>query len=165
MSQDAPTPSESDLLRSLLASRDIGCPVCAYNLRGSESRNCPECGANLDLRVGSTDLKLGPWLVAVLGLALPLGFIGIVGLFRIVFMIVYLAASASAGHTFSYLVSNAAIPILVSAGYGFLLWRLVRRRRTFWARPRRAQRRRAVLYAVLGPGALLVPMLLMLLVL
>ncbi|MHC4385339.1 MAG: hypothetical protein ACYS0J_21285 [Planctomycetota bacterium] len=154
MSDDGPHPGEAELLRTLLASRDIPCPVCTYNLHGNESSDCPECGANLDLRVGSTDLKLG--------LALPLGFIGISGLFRIVIMIVYLADSASAGLRPSYLVFTA-IPILISVGYGILLWRLVRRRRKFWTRPRRVQRRRAVLYAVLGPAALLVPMLLMLL--
>ena len=162
MSDDGPHPGEAELLRTLLASRDIPCPVCTYNLHGNESSDCPECGANLDLRVGSTDLKLGPWLVAVLGLALPLGFVSIAGLFRIVIMIVYLADSASAGLRGSYLVFTA-IAILISVGYGILLWRLVRRRRKFWARPRRVQRRRALLYAVLGPAALLVPMLLMLL--
>jgi hypothetical protein len=155
-------PGEAELLRALLTSRDITCPVCAYNLRGNESSNCPECGANLDLRVASTDLKLGPWLTAVLGLALPLGFASIAGLVRVVGLLVYLADAASAGVLLSFLVYTS-IPLVVSAVYGFLPWRLVKRRRKFWARPQRVQRRSAVLHAVLGPAALLAPMLLMLL--
>lgn len=44
------------------------------------------------------------------------------------------------------------LPVAVRAGYGFFLLRLVRNRRKFWSRPRRAQGRHAVLYAVLGAG-------------
>ncbi|MCH8165569.1 MAG: hypothetical protein IH889_08165 [Planctomycetes bacterium] len=66
--------SEAELLKALLAERDLPCPVCGYNLRAIASTNCPECGAKLDLRVGSTDLKLGPWLLTMLAGALPLGF-------------------------------------------------------------------------------------------
>ena len=61
-------------LRAFLADRDISCPICRYNLRGLASTNCPECGAQLDLRVGSIDLKLGPWLLCVFATALPTGF-------------------------------------------------------------------------------------------
>ncbi|MHC4710154.1 MAG: hypothetical protein ACYTA3_06965 [Planctomycetota bacterium] len=157
MSQDAPTPSESDLLQSLLASRDIACPVCAYNLRGSESSNCPECGANLDLRVGSTDLKLGPWLTAILGLAFPLGFVSIYAIFGLVAMLVFAVGGGGVSGGPSLLVSMS-VPTLICAAYAFLLWRLVRRRRKFWAKSRRAQWRSAVLYAVLGPGPVLAPL-------
>ena len=58
------------------------------------------------------------------------------------------------------MLASMAVPTLVCAAYAFLLWRLVRRRRKFWAKPRRAQWRSAVLYAVLGPGALLAPLVL-----
>lgn len=70
--------SELDVLRSFLAQRDVPCPVCRYNLRGAGSDRCPECGARLDLRVGSIDLKLGPWLLAVFAVALPMGFSAVV---------------------------------------------------------------------------------------
>ena len=60
---------------------------------------------------------------------------------------------------------SMAVPALVCAGYAFLLWRLIRHRRKFWARPRRAQWRSAVLYLVLGPGAILAPLILLVLVL
>jgi len=164
MSQDDPHPGEAELLRALLASRDIACPVCAYNLHGIESSNCPECGATLDLRVGSTDLKLGPWLMAVLGLAFPLGFVGIYAVFGLVAMLVFAVGGGRVSGGPSLLVSMS-VPTLVCAGYAFLLWRLFRRRRKFWAKPRRAQWRSAVLHAVLGPGLVLAPLLLALLLL
>ena len=74
---DEQNASESDLIRAWLANHDVECPVCAYNLRTSISQTCPECGAHLDLRVGSADLQLGAWIVSLMGLALPLGFVGI----------------------------------------------------------------------------------------
>ena len=64
-------------LRGYLAERDIPCPVCRYNLRGLASASCPECGAQLDLRVRSIDLKLAPWLLCILATAIPAGFNGI----------------------------------------------------------------------------------------
>ena len=70
-------PTVPELLRSLLAGHDIPCPVCRYNLRGSAGPNCPECGARLEVRVGSIDLKLGPWIACVLAVAIPLGFTAI----------------------------------------------------------------------------------------
>jgi len=66
--------AESELLREFLRDRDMPCPVCNYNLRNCQADHCPECGAELDLRVGSIDLKLRWWLSALLAFALPLGF-------------------------------------------------------------------------------------------
>ena len=74
MAVDDQDQRESELLKQLLAFREFPCPVCGYNLRGIKSGKCPECGAKLDLRVVSADLKLGPWIAAILGVALPLGF-------------------------------------------------------------------------------------------
>jgi hypothetical protein len=162
MTQDEPPPSETDLLRTLLASRDITCPVCAYNLRGNESNHCPECGAGLDLRVGSVDLKLGPWLTALLGVALPLGFVSMYALFSLITMFAFALSGSGTPGPLSLLMC-IAVPGFVCGGYAFLLWRIVRRRRKFWAKPRRAQWRSAVLYAVLGPGAVLGPLLFLLL--
>ncbi len=143
--------SEAQLLERLLATRDISCPVCGYNLRAIASTNCPECGAKLDLRVGSTDLKLGPWLVAILGLALPLGFVGI-------YAVLLGVTAAIAPSTFSgfapTLLAVIGVALAISAAYAAVLWRLVRNRRNFWAKPGKAQRRAALLYALIGPGAL-----------
>ncbi len=119
--------SEADLLKALLAQRDISCPVCGYNLRAITSTNCPECGAKLDLRVGSTDLKLGPWLAALLVVGLPLGF---------------LAGAAILGLTVGIVDNNLddltiagglLIPVIIMAS---ILAMLIRRRRSIWCWPR-----------------------------
>lgn len=55
-SSTAPTPSPSaisptdqELLKALLAGRDITCGRCGYNLRGNTKTACPECGEILAL--------------------------------------------------------------------------------------------------------------------
>jgi hypothetical protein len=68
--------SDVELTKSFLSDRTIGCPACQYNLRGSAGDMCPECGTKLELHLVSMDVKLGWWLVGLLGIALPLGFAG-----------------------------------------------------------------------------------------
>ncbi len=143
--------SEAELLKALLAERDLPCPVCGYNLRAIASTNCPECGAKLDLRVGSTDLKLGPWLIAILALALPLGFVGI---YAVLLGVIAAIAPSTFGGFDPVLLAVISVAMAISAAYAAVLWRLVRNRRNFWAKPRKAQRRAALLYALIGPGAL-----------
>ena len=128
--------NESELLKMLLAVRDVPCPVCGYNLRAISSANCPECGAKLDLRVGSTDLKLGPWLAALLVVGLPLGFLAGAAILGLVSSIVDndLQALTVAG--------GLLIPIIIMAG---ILVILIRRRRSIW----RLSRFRQVLLALL----------------
>ncbi len=122
--ESEPGHSEFELLKMLLAVRDVPCPVCGYNLRAITSTNCPECGAKLDLRVGSTDLKLGPWLAALLVVGLPLGF---------------LAGAAFLGLTVGIVENNLEdltfagglmIPVIIMAG---ILVILIRRRRSIWS--------------------------------
>ena len=133
--------SEADLLGAWLSARDVPCPVCGYNLRTIASDACPECGARLELRLGSADLRLGPWLVAVLAVALPLGFVSIYTAFM---GIMFLASG------FGWAGGWLAIPVLVSAGYALVLARLIRRRRQFWKKARRAQRLTAALYLIIS---------------
>ena len=45
------TPTHGDLLCSLLADTDAPCPGCGYNLRGLRTRECPECGDPLAIRL------------------------------------------------------------------------------------------------------------------
>lgn len=40
---------ESERLARYLADRDLPCPKCRYNLRGTRSQSCPECGTALSL--------------------------------------------------------------------------------------------------------------------
>jgi hypothetical protein len=46
-----------------LRGRDVPCPKCGYNLRGSAAEQCPECGQAFDRRVLNQPqkLKLSPW--------------------------------------------------------------------------------------------------------
>ena len=69
----------SGLVRRYLAGHDAPCVVCDQNLRGVVSDRCPECGAQLELRVGSPDVRLGAWITALVGVAVPLGFLAILG--------------------------------------------------------------------------------------
>ncbi len=118
---------ESELLKMLLGVRDIPCRVCGYYLRAITSTNCPECGAKLDLRVGSTDLKLGPWLAALLVVGLPLGFL--VGA-----AILGLAVGIVDNNLEDLTIAGGLlIPVIIMAGIlAMLFWR----RRSIWCWPR-----------------------------
>ncbi len=136
----APDELESQLLKSLLTARDIACPVCGYNLRASVSANCPECGAKLDLRIGSVDLKLGAWLVALIALAVGLGFTSILG--------IVVAVSSAFYGGWDYVLPELYVLGAPSAVLGVGLCLLIARRRKFWKRRRRFQRYTAVGYVV-----------------
>ena len=134
--ESEPGHSESELLKMLLGVRDIPCPVCGYNLRAITSTNCPECGAKLDLRVGSTDLKLGPWLACLLVVGLPLGFLAGVA-------ILGLAVGIGENDLEDLTIAGGLLlPILFMAG---ILVMLIWRRRSIW----RWSRFRQVLLALL----------------
>ncbi len=49
MPADLPAPNfdPDAVLRGWLAGRDEACPACAYNLRGTDGRACPECGVEI----------------------------------------------------------------------------------------------------------------------
>ena len=72
--------NQTELIRTYLADRTIGCPVCHYNLRGAAGSSCPECGTRLQLHINTLDVRLGPWLLGVIAVAMPLGFSLILGL-------------------------------------------------------------------------------------
>jgi hypothetical protein len=152
---DAPTETPSDyavLLRQFLATRDVPCPVCGYNLRDCQSPMCSECGAKLDLRIGSLDLKIGPWLVALLGTALPMGAVTLIAL-GMFFM------------TRRFLDPNALRVLVAFIGliilYGAVIHFLVQKRRAFWSKQRAKQWRIVgfilLLNVVAFIGAILLP--------
>lgn len=128
------------LLLSFLGERDALCPVCDYNLRGLKVDRCPECAAHLHLQVGSENLRLGPWVFAVVSFALAVGFDAVVGLM------------VSIAFTASFFSPQQVAPIvrqqhLILLG-GFLglaltciaaIFMLVRRRRRWMMMPRKAQ--------------------------
>jgi hypothetical protein len=63
-----------------LAEHDEPCPICGYSLRGARDPRCPECSAPLELGVRSPNRILGPWVFAIVALALGLGFDGVMTL-------------------------------------------------------------------------------------
>ena len=69
----AMTSSEARALVEYLRDRDVVCPLCHYNLRGLDTPRCPECGRQLELRVGLTEPRQGAWLAALISSALPAG--------------------------------------------------------------------------------------------
>lgn len=66
--------SEAELLREYLASRDVPCVRCGYNLRGLTSGRCPECDLPVTLVIGSREPPWATWLAALAGVwVLPSG--------------------------------------------------------------------------------------------
>ena len=76
-SHDGDTRNEdAEFIARWLASRDMPCPACSYNLHGVASDKCPECGTQLSLHLIAGDVFVpyrSAWIVAVLGIAVPLG--------------------------------------------------------------------------------------------
>lgn len=65
--------SEPDLLPAFLASQDVACPGCGYNLRGLREPRCPECGEAIALRVGLVDPRQGAGIAGLIALAAGAG--------------------------------------------------------------------------------------------
>ncbi len=143
--------SEAELLHAWLSSRDVPCPVCGYSLRSIESATCPECGAQLDVRVGSTDLRIGLWLVGVISLTLALGFVGLLTILVVVPVLV-------AGLGLAIGLPIVAIITVMTVGYMLALWRLIRRRKKFWSKPRKAQKVSVVLYILAASVPVILPL-------
>ena len=80
------TDSKERLLAAFLAAHDAHCPCCNYNLRGLDSTECPECGRALELRVGSSDLRIGRWVASLLALGAAEG---VFAFFTIMFAATY----------------------------------------------------------------------------
>ena len=68
--------SDPESLRVYLANRDEPCPGCGYNLRGLESRACPECREPLELNVRLAEPNIGRWLATLIGLCVGAGTAG-----------------------------------------------------------------------------------------
>jgi hypothetical protein len=151
---DAPllhsTPSPTDdqaVLGSFLSGRDAPCPICTYNLRDSASNRCPECGARLELRIGSDDLRIGPWLAALLSALAPAAY----GFFAVLILVTGSIVWGYPGH-------QAAVYVGIVCAAGALglvvAVTLIRQRRRFWRLPRRRQHFAALGIASIAAAAM-----------
>lgn len=61
-------------LTAFLAGHEAECPVCGYALAGITQPTCPECAAPLSLAIASPNTGLGPWVTAIVSLAMAIGF-------------------------------------------------------------------------------------------
>jgi hypothetical protein len=60
--------SDSNLLQTYLAERDVACPGCGYNLRGLASEACPECRQALRLSVSLERPVTRAWFTTIIPL-------------------------------------------------------------------------------------------------
>jgi hypothetical protein len=62
----APGPADDGTaLLNFVASRDMPCPACGYNLRMLSKPVCPECGLSLKLTVGSGEPFRRAWAIVL----------------------------------------------------------------------------------------------------
>jgi hypothetical protein len=76
--QDTPTThadsqTDEQMLLAFVATRDVRCPACGYNLRQLHSNTCPECGNALRLSVGLVDSVGRAWITALVAALIPAG--------------------------------------------------------------------------------------------
>lgn len=64
---------DTAVLLRYLATHDVACPLCKYNLRGLVVPRCPECGKQIKLMVGLTDSYVAPFVTLLIALGLPAG--------------------------------------------------------------------------------------------
>ena len=136
-----------------LADHDELCPACRYDLRGLAAIHCPECDSRLTLSVSSPDIRLGPWLLAVISFALGLGFDAVVCVLFAVGATIALASNppAGSGPPPSFYVLPASLIVLALACFTGIAW-LVRRRHRWLRLTPRAQWKGALAVFV-GVGA------------
>jgi hypothetical protein len=149
--------SDVAILLDFVADRDVPCPVCDYSLRALTSPRCPECGAPLMLQIGSPQLRVGAWALAMVSFALALGFDGVVSIGLVTVLVLEPAP---------FWQPYGIVTLFVALAGGMLggLLRVARRRSAWTKRTMRAQWLWAgvvfavvgVVHAVVGVGFLLI---------
>lgn len=133
---DSELDPDTPTLAAWLATRDAPCPVCSYNLRALTLARCPECSTRLFLTVGAEDLALGPFLFAVISVAMGMGFDGVV--FILISVLTALNPPPSSG-TFVPIAILGGLFLTAAMVCGTGLALLARRRPRWRRLPRRRQ--------------------------
>lgn len=68
-----PNDPQPSLLDHFIATNEVPCPSCNYNLHGLTGGRCPECGQVLELTVGLQKPLIGPWVMTLVAVALAAG--------------------------------------------------------------------------------------------
>jgi hypothetical protein len=150
VSSEKPTVSE---LARFLAHNNATCPACHYQLRGTNSPNCPECGAELALGVVQPPRPLGAWTLMVVPFAMGLGFDAVVAS-------VMLVPSILSGQFF-YSIGPILMLAFGAASCAGAIYALFRHQRLWFGLTQKAQRRwvigafAGVFVAHLGLGGLI----------
>lgn len=144
MNESGVATADRDALAAWLQEHDESCPNCGYTLRGLTSEICPECCALLRLTVGASERRLGPWMTAIIGAALGLGFDATASILLASILFIGPAPPLSTWQPYALL---GALAILALACL-FALILLLRARRRFARLPASAQWRRALLWFV-----------------
>lgn len=141
-------PSDSPLV-AFLATRDIACPVCRYNLRGLQGETCPECAAPLRLDVASPNLHLGPLVLMIVAFSLAAGFDLVVGLVFVTLTLVTADPAVPASWIGPMLVGGTLCAV---GGACLVSVVLLVRRRIQWQRLRPRRQWQAALVTFFGVG-------------
>jgi hypothetical protein len=155
------TQTDQTHLMSWLEGRDVKCPVCEYNLRDLKGPVCPECSAPLVLSISSSNHNPGPWITAMLSVALGAGFDGVVTVILTVALISDPPKAPAEWMHVALLYGTFLGLTLLSASALILMYR-TRRRWAYWSRTRRRWTAALVFlgaslgHAAVGAGILLI---------
>lgn len=72
------TPTTRAEISAFLGARHVPCPRCAYDLHGTTETACPECGTPLELEIAGPTPRDGAWFLASVGVAVAMGFDGVI---------------------------------------------------------------------------------------
>lgn len=139
---DPDTPP-SDSLRAFLATRDVPCPCCNYNLRALPGSRCPECNQELVLQVGLVEPKLAWFVTGLVGIGMGFGFSALL----LGYALFHGLLASRAG------VPNEFVPPVITGtlvGAALLALWLFARRRFFAAKPATTRWSAALLASTLG---------------
>ena len=115
---DPAAAAEAELLRIYLASRDVECPQCKYNLRDLTGTRCPECGEELILRVQPVEPRQAAPLAGLVILSAGAG----LNVLLLVFMAIEITRRPSGGGWGEFAAVNITEGAVMSVCVVAWLW-------------------------------------------